>query len=191
MLLAAKENESIDNELTKLYSRQKVGSANLQYNTNLAMKAFDYKIDQNQKAQSQAFEAAKLQAQQFFTIQQGEKSFSQQKELAGIQNKYQESRDVMNYKQDLQKLGITDAMQTRRDELNNTQQLELTRIQNQYKNSTDVRNYEQDLKKLEFQYANDPENIKKNLENQANTGTLGIMGNGKITGYGGEYDGFK
>ena len=191
MLWASKENQAIDKQLNQLYNKQQIGSANLQYNTDLAMKAFDFKVDQNKTAQSQAFEAAKLQAQQDFTVRQDERNFSQQKELGAIQNKYQESRDVMNYTQDLQKLGITDAMQTRRDKLNNTQQIELTRIQNQYKDSSDVRNYNQEIDKLKFQYANDPENITKNLENQANSGTLGIMGNGKITGYGGEYDGFK
>ena len=168
MLWASKENQAIDKQLNQLYNKQQIGTANLKYNTDLAMKAFDFKIDQNKTAQSQAFEAAKLQAQQEFTIRQDERNFSQQKEFAGIQNKYQESRDVMNYKQDLQKLGITDAMQTRRDELNNTQQLELTRIQNKYKDAADVRNYNQDIDKLKFQFANDPENIKKNLENQAN-----------------------
>lgn len=118
-----------------------------------------------------------------------ERNFAQQKELATFQNAlateskkldyaYQNSRDVQNFKQDLQKMGITDIMQTNRDKLNFDQQKELASIQNRYQNSRDVQNYVQDLNKMQFQYENDPSNVAKQIENMSNLPSAPVTASG-------------
>lgn len=121
--------------------------------------------------------------------QQDERNFAQQKELATFQNTlateskkldyaYQNSRDVQNFKQDLQKMGITDALAINRDKLNFAQQKELASIQNKYQNSRDVQNYAQDIGKLQFAYQNDPSNIAKNMENMSNLPSAPVTASG-------------
>lgn len=175
LLWASKENEAVDKRLNQLYDKQSVGSANLKYQTDLAMKAFDYKVQQQRDAQSMAFDLAKIKNAQEFQISQDERNYRQQVQFAGIQNQYQNSRDVKAYKRDLQKIRITDVMQTNRDKLNFSQQKELAAIQNKYQTSRDVQSYENDISKIRFQYENDPEKIAKQIENSQNNGVLSVL----------------
>lgn len=167
-LLAKRETEWYDDEYNNLIDTLNVNSADLRYKTSLLEKEFDYEVKQAQTEEERAYQA-----------QQQEQQFAKQKELAQFQNAlameskkldyaYQNSRDVQNFKQDLQKMGITDIMQTNRDKLNFEQQKELASIQNKYQNSRDVQNYVQDLNKMQFQYENDPSNIAKQMENMSN-----------------------
>lgn len=193
LLQSNQENEGINDELNQLYNKQGSLKANVDYATNLAEKMFGYKIAQNQE---------RVKAEQ--DIASEDRQFGRQKEIAlfqqklsneskRIDNEYQNSRDVMNFKQDLYKMGISDEMQTGRDKMNFEQQKQLASIQNKYQSSRDVQNYNQEINKLKYTYENSPENIAKNIENtkNQNTGYLSILGNGKVTGYGGAYDGFK
>lgn len=58
MLLANQQNEAIDKNLNQLYDRQANQNANLTYKTNIAEKAFDYKIDQDKLDRAEASQIA-------------------------------------------------------------------------------------------------------------------------------------
>lgn len=74
MLLANQQNEAIDKNLNQLYDRQANQNANLTYRTNIAEKAFDYKIEQDKLDRAEASQIA-----------QENRAFERQKQLATFQ----------------------------------------------------------------------------------------------------------
>lgn len=74
MLLANQQNEAIDKNLNQLYDKQANLNSNLTYRTNIAEKAFDYKIEQDKLDRAEASQIA-----------QEERQFERQKELATFQ----------------------------------------------------------------------------------------------------------
>jgi len=156
--MAARTAKPVNDQIkTMSYEADRL-SADLKYETDLQKNEFDLIVKQKEEeaanakeARAYQFQAAQQMQNQAFQKQQNERNFAQQKEFANIQDKYQQSRDVLNYKQDLQKLGITDAMQTNRDLMNFEQQKQFAAIQNKYQNSRDVQGFNQDMSKLQYQ----------------------------------------
>lgn len=174
--VAAEQNWPINDQLTQLRNQRALDASNLDYKTNIAQKMFDYKIDQAKTEaattaqrenilQQQAFQVSQTRQAQQFSALQNERNFTQQKEIADIQNKYQTSRDVQNYKQDLTKIGIQNVLSIDKDKLNFEQQKQLTAIQNKYQDSRDVATFNRDIAKMQFSYENDPDKIAKANEN--------------------------
>ena len=70
ILHANQQNEGINDELNQLYNKQSSLKANVDYAQNLALKMFDYKIDQNKE---------RVKAEQ--DIAQEERQFKKQKDI--------------------------------------------------------------------------------------------------------------
>lgn len=89
-LLANQQNEAIDEELDKLYNKQSVGTANLNYQTGLAEKMFDYKVKQ-----------AETERQSAETKAASETAFQRSKELADYQSQLALTTDQAKFEQGL------------------------------------------------------------------------------------------
>lgn len=178
ILLANKTNEAINDEIRWLQFDISELSSNIQFQTNMADKDYtnlQNKQDRQDKLDAEkrgyAFDMINTAQQQDFQTKQAETQFNRSLYAQELQNKYQDSKDVQNFNQELKKMWIQNAYNIDTNKLNFEQQKQLTALQNKYSNSKDVQNYNQELAKMKYaSELNTKANIdemtaKYNLEN--------------------------
>jgi len=200
MVLASQQNEDLYNQVKTLQNDISELSSNVQFQTILAEKEYsslekqkekEAQIEQEKRwymfnylqweqnyqrwleaeTRQRDYQLEDIKTQQDFTTQQSDTQFNRSLYTQELQNKYQDSKDIQNYNQDLQKMWISNAMAIDMNNLNFKQQKELNAINQKYNQSQDVQNYNRDIAKMKYsndlwtQTTKDLETFKYNLEN--------------------------
>lgn len=150
--IAARESKPINDQINTLNDSLATLGADIKFKTDLATQEFGfYTKDQEAKAAK----AAKLQdllGNLAISEYQTGKAQAFDLQKMEIQNKYQTDRDVQNYVQDLQKMGIANAYDLQNKATDREFQKELLALNQKYENSRSVRDFNNDLTKIGFQY---------------------------------------
>jgi len=163
LAMAARETEPLNERLNTLNDSMAILGSEIKQETEFAQKEFDIFREEQQAQQAKQAQLQQLLGNlaisdyqttrsQQFDVAKMQMGQEYQKEQMAIQNKYETDRDVNNFVQDLQKIGIQNEFDFQKALQNQGFQKELLALNQKYENSRSVRDFQNDITKMGLQF---------------------------------------